>query len=268
MARRLRWPLLALALACVCGCAALEKGLLYHPAKSGDDGPLPSPLRDVELRTADGTKLHARWCPHPDSRGAVIYCPGNTGNLERRARPVRELYDALGESVLIFDYPGYGKSEGQPDEAGCYAAAEAAYRWLTEEQKVPPGRVIIYGESLGGAVAVELASRKPYRTLVLVRTFTTLPDVAKAKLSSAASASVKSRYDSLSRIGKCRWPIFVAAAERDEVVPYEQGVRLYRACGRPSTFYRLSGLRHNDPLPAEFYTKLKEFMNDQAPIVD
>lgn len=268
MARGLRLPMLALALAAVCGCAALEGRLLYHPEKSSDEGPLPKPLRDVELRTAAGTKIHARWCPQSNACGAVLYCPGNAGNLERRARPVRELYDALGESVLIFDYPGYGKSEGQPDEAGCYAAAEAAYRWLTEEQKIPPGRVIIFGESLGGAVAVELASRKTYRTLVLVRPFTSLSDVAKAKLSSAASASVKGQYDSLARISKCRWPVFVAAADRDEVVPYEQGVRLFRAAGRPSQFYRLAGLRHNDPLPAEFYTKLKEFMKDQAPIVE
>src|SRR4051794_3044471 len=106
MPRGLLFPLLGLALVAAGGCAALEGSLLYHPAPATDDGgPLPAPLRDLELRLADGTKVHARWCPHPEARGAVLYCPGNAGNLERRARPVRELYDALGESVLIFDYP-------------------------------------------------------------------------------------------------------------------------------------------------------------------
>src|SRR5207244_2824131 len=123
---------------------------------------LPAPLQDVTLALADGTKVHARWAPNPRAVGALVYCPGNAGNLEQRGRLVKETYDALGESILIFDYPGYGRSEGTPSEAGCYAAGQAAYDWLVREQKISPGRIVIFGESLGGGVAVDLASRQPH----------------------------------------------------------------------------------------------------------
>jgi fermentation-respiration switch protein FrsA (DUF1100 family) len=266
MAHRAPGTVLVFAIVMACGCTALESSLLYHPVRSTDTAPLAltPPLQDVELRTADGIRIQARWCPHAQAQGALLYCPGNAGNLDGRARLVHELWEALGESVLIFDYPGYGRSDGTPTEAGCYAAAEAAYQWLS--QQVPPERIVFYGESLGGGVAVEMASRHPHRALVLVRTFSSIADVAQAQLSAFARLLVTSRFDSLAKIGKCGRPIFIAQADRDRVIPFVQGERLYSRCPGPAELYRLQGLDHNDPLPAAFYSRLRAFLQTQAAV--
>src|SRR5262249_1068229 len=145
----------------------LENWLIFR-AVSADQHwiePLGLDVRDVELRTADGIGIHAWWCPREGAEGALLYCHGNAGNLSYRGGAIPPFQHALNVSVLIFDYPGFGKSEGSPDEAGCYAAADAAYDWLTQIQKIPPECLLLYGKSLGGAVAVELASRRPCRAL-------------------------------------------------------------------------------------------------------
>jgi fermentation-respiration switch protein FrsA (DUF1100 family) len=168
--------------------------------------------------------------------------------------------------VLIFDYPGYGRSEGKPSEAGCYAAAHAAYQWLVAEQNIPADQIVIYGESLGGAVGIELASRVPHRALVLARTFASLPDVAQAHFSAPVSSLASQRFDSVSRIERCPRPIFIAQADRDRVIPYHQGERLRDACRGKVELHRLRGLDHNDPLPLEFYTRLRDFLQTEAPL--
>jgi pimeloyl-ACP methyl ester carboxylesterase len=251
----------------VAGCTSLEDSLLFHPvATSPADwhAPLP-PLQDLELRTADGNKIHARWCPHPNARGAVLYCPGNAGNLEGRTSAIRELCQALGESVLIFDYPGYGRSDGKPSEASCCAAADAACRWLVESKHIAADRIILYGESLGGGVAVEQASRGPHRALVLVRTFASIPAVAQAHFSTIAVLATN-RFDNIARLGQCKQPAFIAQADKDRIIPFEHGERLRAACAGPTEFHRLRDLDHNDPLPESFYASLRQFLRTRAPV--
>src|SRR5262249_54030964 len=152
---------------------ALENWLVYYPTSASQEWHEPPNARvqDIELLSADGTRIHAWWCPVEGARGALLYCHGNAGNLSQRVGSVAGLQHILKESVLIFDYPGYGKSGGKPSEAGCYAASEAAYQWLVDKQQIPPERILLYGGSLGGGVAVDLASRRPCRALVLVKTF-------------------------------------------------------------------------------------------------
>jgi fermentation-respiration switch protein FrsA (DUF1100 family) len=251
------------ALLSLLGCCALEDKLLYYPLRSVKQ-PLPveSPFQDFDLRTTDGTIIHARWCPRSGSKGALLYCHGNAGNLESRGEPVRDLWEALGESVLIFDYPGFGQSEGHPSEAGCYAAASAAYDWLVRSQHLPSERIVLYGESLGGGVAVELASRRPHRALILVRTFTSIPDVAQDHFGwMPIRCLVKSRFDNLAKIAHCKQPIFIAQADADELIPFTHGQRLLKASGPNANFFRLHGSGHNDPLPVEFYSALRQFMS-------
>src|SRR5262249_53997565 len=133
------------------GCSTVETALLYQPTPGSPkyEEP-PAPIQDLELTMPDGTKIHARWAPHPTATGAVLYCHGNGGNIEQYGAAVRETWEQLGESVLIFDYPGYGYSKGTPSEQSCTLAGETAYQWLTQTQKIPAGRVIIVGQSLGG----------------------------------------------------------------------------------------------------------------------
>jgi len=250
------------------GCQSVENSLVYHPtpADAIAESP-PPPIQDIELQLGDGTKIHARWAPHPTSHDAVLFCHGNGGNIEGWGRTAREIYQQMQASVLIFDYPGYGRSGGKTSEAGCYAAAEAAYGWLTEAAKLPPQRILLWGESLGGAVAVNLATRAPHRALVLVRTFTSLPEVADDQLPLLPCSSLMTnRFNSLERIGQCKSPVFIASAEKDRLMQLRHGQRLYAACTAPAELCIMRGIGHNDPLPIGFYNSLRAFLAAKAAV--
>ncbi len=159
------------------------------------------------------------------------------------------------------DYPGYGRSEGKPSEPGCYAAADAAYNWLVEAKRIPPEWISLCGESLGGGVATGLAARKPHRALVLTKTFTSVPDMArKTALASASASLVRNQFDNLAKIGRCSGPIFIAHGDRDRLIPLSQGQRLFQAAPQPKEFFLLKGCDHNDPYPPDFYSALVKFL--------
>jgi len=246
----------------------LENKLLYHPVRASSEW-VPPPdglvVEDVWLDSADGTRIHALWHARPGADGALIYCHGNGGNLSFWGAAVQELSEALKVSVLIFDYPGFGKSDGSPDEAGCIAAADAAYDWLSK--KVHPDWIILYGESLGGGVATDLATRKQHRALVLTKTFTSVPDTAQ-KLYPFLPARwlVHSQYNNLEKIGQLKRPVFIIHGDRDELIPFSMGERLFAAANEPKKFYPVPGCRHNDGLPPECFTSLAEFLHAKAPI--
>jgi fermentation-respiration switch protein FrsA (DUF1100 family) len=262
--RLLRWAvLLALTyLGVVVVLLALENSLVYHPAGPEDWQPAPSPIvHDVALTTADGTPIHGWWFPCQGSQDALLYFPGNAGNLSMRGGQVLELQEKLGVSALIIDYPGYGKSGGRVSEAGCYASADAAYAWLTETQHISTDKVLILGASLGGGVAVDLASRKPHRALILLRTFTSLPDVGQTVYPWLPVRWVmRNRFNSLSKLDKCRQPIFISHGTADELIPFAQGEKLYEAAHSPKQFLRVEGGDHNSAMPPEFFAELKAFL--------
>jgi fermentation-respiration switch protein FrsA (DUF1100 family) len=175
------------------------------------------------------------------------------------------LEQGLGLSLLVFDYPGYGRSGGSPSEAGCYAAADAAYAWLMETGRVPAEEIVLYGESLGGGVAVDVASRRPHRALVLVKTFTTLPDVGQGQFPWLPVRWVmRNRFDSLAKIGRCRRPVFVAHGTDDGLVPYALGRRLYDAANEPKAFVAVDGATHGTRLEDTFLGDLKQFLDRHA----
>jgi hypothetical protein len=261
---------LVLALLAACGCHGLENRLVFRPTHTPEPGaadgiglsPGSPHLRayPLTLTTADGTPVRAWWCPVPGAADAVLYCHGNAGDLADRAEPVSRVMAELGQSVLVFDYPGYGLSGGRPSEAGSYAAADAAYDWLLGNG-VPAARITVVGVSLGGGVAVDLAARKPARALVLVKTFTSVPDVAARLLLGLPMRPVMAnRFDSLAKIGRCRLPMFVASGTRDRLIPYRHGVRLYDAAAGPKRFYPLVGSDHDDPLTPDFFAALRAFL--------
>jgi fermentation-respiration switch protein FrsA (DUF1100 family) len=243
---------------------ALENRFVYYPTPASEDWQPPpnDRVQDIELRSADGTRIHAWWCPVEGARGAVLYCHGNAGNLSHRGSGVAGLQQVLGESVLIFDYPGYGKSEGRPSEAGCYAAADAAYDWLVKDQKIAPERILLYGGSMGGGVAVDLASRKPCRAVVLLKTFTTMPDVGAAIYPWLPVRWVmRNRFDNLAKIGKIHVPVFIAQGTADRLIPFAHGKRLFAAANEPKAFFAMEGADHNDPAPVKMFSALVEFLD-------
>ena len=171
-------------LAMVAGLLLFEDRLVYQASRASEHWSVPPKdlaVQDVELVSADGTKLHAWWVAptgwQPE-QGAMLFCHGNGGNLSHRGRALKPWLDQQ-IAVLIFDYPGFGKSEGKPSEAGCYAAGDTAYAWLVREKCVPSERIILYGGSLGSGVAVDMALRHPHWALVLVSAYTSIPDMAQ-----------------------------------------------------------------------------------------
>lgn len=267
----MRPPLFAIPVVfALAGCRGLEDRVVYRPTHTPlaarTDGVALAPNRPdrraypLDLTAADGTRVRAWWCPVSGSAGAVLYCHGNAGDLSDRVEPVARVMDELGQSVLVFDYPGFGASGGRPSEAGCYAAADAASDWLAAHG-FPLDQVTVVGVSLGGGVAVDLASRRPARAVVLVKTFTSVPDVAAhLLLGLPVQPLVRNRFDSLAKIGRCSQPVFVASGTNDHLIPYRHGERLAAAAGGPTRFYPLPGSDHDDPLTADFFAALRDFL--------
>ena len=241
----------------------LENRLVFYPVAATElwNEPPDSAIQDVYLTSPGGYRIHAWWLPRGPDAPVLLLFPGNSGNLSGRGQTLLKMSDLLNSSVLIFDYPGYGKSEGKPNEPNCYDAAEAAIRWLRDEKGVPPERVILYGESLGGGVATEMARRYPCRALILVKTFTSLPAVAKRHYPWLPCHWLMSnRFDSLAKLPEVHCPVFVTSATADRVVPYEHGETLFAAARVPKHFFRDEGNDHNDPLPDAFWDELRDFL--------
>ncbi|MFO0798968.1 MAG: alpha/beta hydrolase [Gemmataceae bacterium] len=226
-----------------------ELRLVFHPHTAAEAW-LPPPDRrtqDVEFTSADGTKLHAWWLPptRPEA-GAFLVSHGNGGNLSYRGDLAIYLNKATDAGVLMYDYPGYGKSDGSPTEAGCYASCDAAYAWLTTDGKISPLRVVLLGESIGTGVAVEAATRHDHRALVLMCPFTTLPAAAKHHYPWLPTHTLmRSRFDSLSRIHSCTRPLLVGHSTDDRVVPFWQGETLYNAANEPKELQGVAAAGHN-----------------------
>jgi fermentation-respiration switch protein FrsA (DUF1100 family) len=247
---------------------ALENWLLFHPtAASASWEPPPSTrMEDLELHLADGTLIHSWWYPTKDWKpedGATLYFHGNAGNLSHRGGVADRWQREMGQAVLMVDYPGFGRSEGTPSETGCFAAADAGYEWLTREKRVPADQIFIYGGSLGGAVAVDLASRHRHRALILVDTFASMPEMAHYVIPYfPVTGLVHNRFDSASKIANCMSPIFQIHRTGDPVVPYEQGKRLFNAARARRHFVKMEGTDHDEALPDGMYERFRSFLKE------
>ena len=232
-----------------------EPHLLYFPGPRGALLPPPAglPVERVELRTDDGVRL-VSWiirAGEPDAPWLLI-CHGNGGNISDSGRPSH--YVGLrneGLNPFAFDYRGYGESDGTPSEPGLYEDALAAYRYLRDSMQLAPERIVIFGHSLGSAVAVELATRVPAAGLVLDGALTSVPDrAAEIYPFFPVRWLARSRYASLDKIGALRLPKLFLHAERDEVIPIAHGRRLFEAAPQPKRFVALRG-GHADAFEAD-----------------
>lgn len=243
--------------------AHYERSFLFYPSDYPEDEdrrPEDSPIEDVRFTSVDGTKLHGWYVANPNRKATVLYCHGNGGNVTHRVGALRQLH-AAGASVFIFDYPGYGRSEGAPDETGCYAAARAARGWLAKKEGIRESDIVILGRSLGGAVAVELAANDGARALILESTFTSVPNMAKIKMPYVpVGGLIRNRFESIDKIGDYEGPLLMSHGEDDKVIPIEQGDQLFEAANEPKRFHRLPGKGHNEALPADYYRRLSAFL--------
>lgn len=227
----------------------LERRFIYFPMRELEVTPesLGVPFEDLWLVAEDGVRLHAWFLPVEAPRCTVLLSHGNAGNISHRLDRARLLQAALRADVLLYDYRGYGRSDGAPDEEGTYRDARAAYRYLVDTRHVPPSRMILFGESLGCAVAVDLALTHPSRAVVLESPFASIRDMAGATLPwLPVGRFLRTKYDNLAKIGRLGAPLLVMHGDRDSVVPFEQGQRLFTAAPEPKRFYRIAGADHND----------------------
>jgi fermentation-respiration switch protein FrsA (DUF1100 family) len=224
-----------------------QPGMLFYPTSRLGATPADWEMdyREVLMQAEDGVGLHGWLVPRRGSDWALLFFHGNAGNISHRRDSI-EVFHRLGLNVLIFDYRGYGRSEGSPSEAGLYRDARAAWDWLTIEGGFPPQRVILFGRSLGGVVAAELASRVNPHALILESSFSSARDTAR-HLFPLLSRAVWLRYelDAAAYVRQVRAPILVMHSRDDEIIPYALGRKLFAAASEPKHFVDLSG-GHND----------------------
>jgi fermentation-respiration switch protein FrsA (DUF1100 family) len=243
----------------------LERWLVYPapPVERGDWHPAGLVHEDVQFQSADGTKLHGWFVPRPNAKRAILYCHGNAEQVGDLADLVAHLRDTLQASVFVFDYRGYGHSEGRPDEAGCIADGRAAQNWLANKLGVRPNQIVLMGRSLGGGVAVALAAEEGAQAVVLENAFPTVLDVAASHFPwLPVRWLMDNRYDSVARIQHYHGPHFQIHGGNDDLVPVALGRRLFdSAPSHDKRFMEIPGRGHNDPWPASYYAELATFLD-------
>jgi fermentation-respiration switch protein FrsA (DUF1100 family) len=225
---------------------AVQDRLIYFPGPPPSRTPRDFGLahEEVELVAADGVKLHAWWIPAADARGAALVCHGNAGSIEHRIGLAAELVRD-GVSALLFDYRGYGKSEGKPNERGLQLDAAAGYAWIAA-RGFDAARVVLWGESLGGAVAAELATQHACAGLVLESAFTSLADIGSSAYPFLpVRLLARSRYDTRACIARLDVPVLVVHGSGDEIVPFDHARSLVAAARRTPELIEFAG-GHND----------------------
>ena len=216
--------------------------LVFFPDRSMPE--TPPGAEERWITTADGVRIHAYYASAFDEDApTLLWAHGNGGNIGGRYE-VQAALARRGANVLAYDYRGYGKSQGRPSEAGVYLDARAAFDSLVESG-VPPEKIVCLGESLGGAVTIELGTARPCAGIAVVSTFTTIADVARRHFGPIGYLT-SGVFDSESRVGSLSVPFFAAHGDRDEIVDFELGRRLYEAASEPKQFLRIAGAGHND----------------------
>ncbi len=230
----------------------LQAKLVFHPSREFVTTPDRHgfSFEETFIQITPGERLHGwfffgRDADREPDHAVVLFCHGNAGNISHRLETV-DLLVHLGADVLLFDYRGYGRSDGSPSEASVYADAEACYHWLTGHKGISPERIVIFGRSLGGAVAADLAGRVGCRSVALESTFTSVADLARCLYPALPlKRLLRYRFDTLSKIRELRCPLLITHSPDDELVPFNMGQRLFAAARQPKRFVKLSG-GHND----------------------
>ncbi len=214
------------------------RAMAWSPAEAGWD------YVDVFL-SVDGHTTHG-WCiPASQSRGVILYSHGNGGNISGRMGGIA-IWRDLGFDVFIYDYGGYGNSTGKPSEKRCYQDIRACWRWLVEEQGIPPERIVLFGRSLGGAVAADLAAEVTPGAVILESTFTSAVTLGKEAFPFLpVGLLLRHRFETEDKLARFTAPLLVVHSPDDDIVPYHHGKALFERAPEPKTFLEIGG-GHND----------------------
>lgn len=242
-----------------------ESRFIYFPTRALAATPADAGLDfdDVRFDTEDGVRLHGWWVPGRTEDVTLLWFHGNAGNLGDRVALLELLHDELGIGVFMVDYRGYGRSEGKSSEAGLYADARAALEATQVHAGVGPDDVVLFGQSLGAAVAVELASTHPVRGVVLEAAFTSIPDMARHHYSFLPVwPLLRTGFDSQSRIAGIEAPLLMLHGENDDIVPLDMGRELFATAKEPKELSIVRGAGHNDVyLTTDYIATLRGFLD-------
>ncbi|CAD5924883.1 alpha/beta hydrolase [Planktothrix agardhii] len=211
----------------------------------------------LTLKTEPGVNITALYLPNPKAKYTILYSHGNAEDLGD-IRIVLELLRQMGFAVFSYDYPGYGISTGKPSEQGAYQAIDAAYDYLTQQLKISPNQIIVYGRSVGGGPSVDLASRKPVAGLILESTF-----ISTFRVKIDLPLYPFDKFANLSKIPLVKAPVLVIHGTVDQVIPFSHGQRLFAAVNTPKLSFWVTGADHNDvsEVAGDRYEQiLKEFI--------
>lgn len=250
-----------------------EPKLIFFPdypgRLTGEWHPRELPVQDAWIKTRDGVTLHGWWIPNPHAQVTFLAFHGNAANIANRAELYRFLW-ATPANVLAVEYRGYGRSEGKASEAGLYLDADAAYDYLVQEKNTPPDRLISFGQSLGSAVAVDLASRRTVAGIVLEGSFPSARAVARKVYWFLPGISLvgKSKFDTAKKLASVRVPILIVHCVRDPVVSFSLGEEVYRRAQEPKFFLRVEGECHEEAslfAPEKYRAELGRFLQSVTP---
>lgn len=246
-----------------------QSSLVYFPTRvlAATPAAVDLAFEDVSFTTADGVTLHGWFVPAPSPRATLLFFHGNAGNISHRLESLL-IFHRLGISVFIVDYRGYGRSGGEPTEQGTYQDAVASWRYLTEDRGISAGDIIVFGRSLGGAVAAWLAAQVHPAALIVESSFTSVPDLA-AKIYPFLPVRFLSRfeYDTRSAVARAPCPVLVVHSLDDEIVPFDHGNLIFEGAREPKALLTIRG-GHNDGflLSGEVYLEgLRAFLGRALP---
>lgn len=236
----------------------LQPTFMYKPVRQVLYSPeeLNLDYENVALNTPDSLKLSAWFIPAKNAKTTILFCHGNGGNIMHRLDTIN-IFNELGVNCFIFDYQGYGQSEGTPTEEGTYIDARTAYDWLTKDKIISPDNVIIFGRSLGASIAANLASKVNAKALVIESAFTSYVDIGKKFYPyMPVKWFARYSYQTIDCIKNVNCPVMVVHSSSDDLVPFEFGQELYQAANEPKKFVEICG-GHNDGflLSSEIYKK-------------
>jgi fermentation-respiration switch protein FrsA (DUF1100 family) len=242
---------------------SVDELLAFFPMKfpAGDWRPAEARFRDCWFQASDGIRLHGWYLPHEHPTAIILIMHGNGGNVTSCGPVAQLLHDKYSASVMIFDYRGYGRSEGTPTVEGVLRDARAARIYLAKVENTSEGQIVLLGESLGGAVAVDLAAKDGARGLILDSTFSSLREVAAVHYPKVLSeAIVADRFNSLAKIKQYHGPVLQSHGDRDQTVPIELARKLFAAANEPKRFVLVPGGGHLSSNTEEYYRALAEFI--------
>jgi|694.fasta_scaffold02310_21 fermentation-respiration switch protein FrsA (DUF1100 family) len=241
---------------------SIDEYLLFYPSKypEGDWEPAELPHQDVFFQSADGTQLHGWYCPAAKPRGFLLIAHGNAGHIAHRANWLRYLQRDLQLSVFAFDYRGYGRSRGTPSVQGAIDDSVAARAKLRELANIEDKDMILMGESLGGAMVIQLASQSSPKALILQSTFPSLREVAAVHFPNLAWMVSRRKLVSADAITKYQGPLLISHGQEDRTIPHALGKKLFDNANEPKQWVSIPGADHNNWLTEDYLKRLDQFL--------